>query len=139
MAKTNKEIVKMTIETMGAGPTLIKDIRNDARTLTPPQEPMLFIRMSHNGAASLTAFYLNFTPLINDAIEARNGVISAPISQPLSVGDSLRLSVFATFNIPRLVAVLVKSNGIEYLSHKRGLSEGSSWDPSVKLTPIHLR
>ncbi|MAI36770.1 MAG: hypothetical protein CBB67_009140 [Alteromonadaceae bacterium TMED7] len=128
----------MTIETMGAGLTLINDIRNDAQTLTAPQVPMLLIRMSHNGPASLTAFFLNFTPLINSPINAQNGVIAAPISQPLSVGDRLRFSVFAGFNIPRLAAVLVNSNGIKYLSHKSDLSEGSSWNSSVKLTSIHL-
>lgn len=128
----------MTIETMGAGLTLINDIRNDAQTLTAPQVPILLIRMSHNGPASLTSFYLNFTPLINSPINAQNGVIVAPITQPLSVGDRLRFSVFAGFNIPRLAAVLVINNGIKYLSHKSDLSEGSSWNSSVKITPIHL-
>lgn len=128
----------MTIETMGAGLTLINDIRNDAQTLTAPQVPMLLIRMSHSGPASLTSFYLNFTPLINSPINAQNGVIVAPINQPLYVGNRLRFSVLAGFNIPRLAAVLVINNSIKYLSHKSDLSEGSSWNSSVKITPIHL-
>ena len=138
IAKTNREIVTMTIVTMGAGPTFINDIRNDAQTLTPTQVPMLLIRMSHSGPASLTSFHLNLTPLINSPINAQNGIIAAPINQPMSVGNKLRFSVFAGFNIPRLAAVLVQSNGIKYLSHKSDLSEGSSWHSSVKLTPVHL-